>query len=181
MRSFFITVCLLAACGGTKKTVTAGHAADTREDPELIGACVPEWQVPPPSACERDEEGKWLLPDHDPTYRIVAQVLTLEKEWPDSRSMDAAIVKLMTRAIEGDKASECGRQVCRWHRALALHRLGRWTEAFKDFGSVVKDGPNSPYYADVGAWIATLEPHVPRDAYITCLSAYDAARVEARP
>lgn len=178
MRSLLCAALILAACGGNRSVTKT--AASMEEDASLDGACAPDWGVTPPAVCEKDEEGKTILTPEDPTYGAIAQVMTLEKEYPDSRGMDEAIVKQLTHVIDGATASPCGRQVCRWHRALALHRLGRWREAFVDFGAIVKDGPNNPYYQDVGAWIQTLEPHVPRRAYITCASAYDPAALEPK-
>ncbi|HJV33360.1 MAG TPA: hypothetical protein VJ694_05020 [Patescibacteria group bacterium] len=175
MRSLLCLTFTFAACGGSRAPGALENRAAIGSDPELASACVPEWSTPP-DFCPKDEAGLWILPEDDPTNPMVTQVMELERLY-HSPSMDRTIVKQMTRVIEGGKASECGKRVCRWHRALALHRLERWREAFLDFASVVKDGPNNPYYDVAGEWLKTLEPYVPRDAYITCLSAYDQASI----
>jgi hypothetical protein len=171
MRTLIALTTMLAACGGSGASVKSERLA---YDPEMAEACVPEWQQAPPAACAADEEGRMVLKDDDPSFRSVAQILALEKDSHGSVSMDEALVKLTSAVVRDDKASECGRQVCRWHRALAFYRLGRWKQAFIDFGAVVKDGPNSPFYKDVGAWIGKLEPHLPEGAVIGCLANYQA-------
>ena len=50
--------------------------------------------------------------------------------------------------------------------------------AFLDFASMVKDGPNNPFYDVVGEWLAILEPHVPREAMLMCRSSYDPGLLE---
>lgn len=170
MRSLTVCVIALAACGGSKASVKAERLA---YDPEIAEACVPEWQQPPAAACEKDGNGTTIMKDSDPTFRKVAQILAIEKASQGSASMDEAIVKLTTSVVRDGQASECGRQISRWHRALALRRLGRWKDAFLDFGAVVKDGPNSPFYKDVGAWIEKIEPRLPAGAVSACMASYD--------
>lgn len=170
MRSLTLFATLLAACGGSKASVKTERLAF---DPELAEACVSDWQQAPAAACGTDDEGKTVLKDDDSSFRKVAQILALEKDSRGSRSMDEALVTLTTSALADGRASDCSRQIVRWHRALALQRLGRWKEAFVDFGTVVKDGPNSPFYKDVGAWIEKIEPHLPSGVVTACLASYD--------
>src|SRR5690349_6816596 len=115
MRTFFALTILLAACGHSAPPKPIGNAATEQVDPELAVACVPEWTTAP-TYCPKDDAGLWILPEDDPTNPAVTQIMELERNYQSS-SMDEANVKLMTRVIDGGKASECGKRVCRWHRA----------------------------------------------------------------
>lgn len=169
MRSLIIALACVSCCGSRP---TVRHEASAMDDPELAMACAPDWSTPPPDACASGEDGSSILQPGDPSYRMVAQILSLEKMARGSAGTDEAIVKLATMALANDEASACGRQVCRWHRALALQRLNRWREAFLDFGSAIKDGPNNPFYEAVGARIDALRPNLPENAVIACLASY---------
>ena len=179
MRSFLCILCVLAACGGSPKPAPAR----AEYDPELTEACVPDWgDAAPEGLCGKGEEGQWILPEDDPAHSVIYQVLALEKDHRGP-SVDEAIIKLTTGVINRAGGPSCGAQVARWHRALAEVRMARAPEAFKDFGSVVKDGPNNPYYAYVGAWMKLLEPHLPAGVVMTCLVSYEGSTTapEAQP
>lgn len=176
MRSFMLAL-MCVACGGSQAAVRQERPVSY--DTDLVSACVPEWQEPPQSACERKDDGSSFMKNDDPSFRKVAQIQSMEESSQSSKSMDEAIVTLTTTALADAKTSECGRQIFRWHRALALQRLGRWEEAFVDFGSVIKDGPNNPFYKDVGVLIDALAPHLPESAVIACLASYDAPAPKA--
>ena len=168
-----------AACWSSSPAPKPVANAAPPEDPAMLAACVPDWSAPP-VFCPKGEDDQWILPEDDPANMVILQVTELKKNYR-SESLDRAIVKLMTRAIERPEATECGKRVCRWHRALAYHGLGRWRAAFLDFASMVKDGPNNPFYDVVGEWITLLEPHVPREAMMNCRASYDPGLIEKPP
>jgi hypothetical protein len=163
----------LAACGGAQKSAPERMGFD----PELADSCAPEWgDTAPESLCEKGEEGKLSLPAGDPAHDKIFQMLSLEENH-SGLSVDQTIVRLAAGVIDRDGGPSCGKQMARWHRALAYVRLQRWSEAFKDFGTVVKDGPNNPFYAFVGEWLKKIEPHLPDGAYASCLVNYQAPDV----
>jgi hypothetical protein len=184
MRSL-ITAFMCVACSASRPPVQQEQAPIPEalpDDPELSAACLPDWQQPPPAACRVDEATKkTIMKNDDPSFGMVAEILDLEKGGESlSVGRTIAIVNLATLVIDNPKASECSRQVSRWHRAMALHELGRWREAFLDFGAVIKTGPNSPFYTYVGAWIDSLAPHFSHQTYSVCASAYDNAIKEPK-
>lgn len=181
-----ITALMCVACSASRPPVQQEQAPlpdAIADDPELSAACQPDWQQPPPAACKQDETTKQtILKNDDPSYGKVVQIMALEKDEAGlSIGRQTAIVNLATLVIDDAKASECTRQISRWHRAMALHELGRWREAFLDFGFVIKAGPNSPFYKHVGDWLETLAPHLSHQTYIVCTSAYEAPLKEAKP
>lgn len=163
----------LAACGGAQKSAPERAAFD----PELVESCAPEWgDAAPAGLCEQAEDGKLNLPASDPAHDRIYQMLALEENH-HGPSVDDGIVRLATSVIDRDGGASCGKQMARWHRALAYVRMRRWSESFRDFGSVVKDGPNNPFYAFVGEWLKQIEPHLPAGAYDACLVNYQAPDV----
>lgn len=168
MRSLMYAVLAVAACGGSQKPAPERAAYD----PELAETCVPDWGSEVPAAlCGKDEDGTWILPEDDPGRNAISQILALQKNHRGP-SVDEAIVQLSTRVIGSSAGPTCGAQMARWHRALANVRLARATEAFKDFGTVVREGPNNPYYAFVDEWMTLLEPHLPSGVVATCMVSY---------
>jgi len=168
MRSLRYAVLMLAACGGSRKPAPERAAYD----PELAETCVPDWgDEAPAGLCDRSEEGQWTLPEDDPGRGAIFQVLALEKNHKGP-SVDEAIVHLSTGVINRSAGPSCGAQMAHWHRALAYVRLARAKEAFMDFGTVVKEGPNNPYYAYADDWLKLLEPHLPSGVVSTCMGSY---------
>lgn len=168
MRSLPCIALIVAACGGSQK------AAPPRAeyDPELAESCLPDWgETAPAGLCDRNEQGQWTLPEDDPAHNQIFQVLALEENHRGP-SVDEAIVQLTTGVINRSAGPTCGAQMAHWHRALAYVRLARAPEAFKDFGTVIKEGPNNPYYAFVDEWMAVIEPHLPAGVVQTCMVSY---------
>ncbi|HTK60542.1 MAG TPA: hypothetical protein VL283_05075 [Candidatus Baltobacteraceae bacterium] len=175
MRSFFAIACVLTACGGSQKSAAPQRIG---YDPELAESCVPDWgDEAPAGLCDKGEEGQWTLPQDDPAHNPIFQVLALEENHR-GRSVDEAIVQLTTGIINRSAGPSCGAQMGRWHRAMAYVRLGRWKESFQDFGTVVKEGPNNPFYGFVDEWMALLEPHLPSGVVMTCMVNYDPRATE---
>jgi hypothetical protein len=171
MRSFTAVILIAAACGSSQKP--APQRAEY--DPELAETCIPDWgDEAPAGLCEKDAEGKWTLPEDDPARKVIFQVLALEKNH-EGPSVDEAIIQLTTGVIRGSTEPTCGAQMARWHRAIANVRLARGAEAFKDFGTVIKEGPNNPYYDVVDDWMKLIEPHLPAGVVMTCMVNYDPA------
>lgn len=168
MRSLPCITLIIAACGGSQK------AAPPRAeyDPELAESCLPEWGTEAPEGlCDKNEAGQWTLPEDDPGRGAIFQVLALEKNHKGP-SVDEAIVQLSTGVINRSSGPTCGAQMAHWHRAQAYVRLARANEAFKDFGTVIKEGPNNPYYDVVDEWMTLLEPHLPAGVVATCMVSY---------
>lgn len=176
MRSL-LCLAALAACGGPRKPAPER----VEYDPELAEACVPDRGDEASAAlCEKGDDGKWILPEDDPDRKVIFQVLALQENHR-GRSVDEAVVQLTSGIVRRNAAPTCGVQMARWHRALASFRLGAWKQAFLDFGSIVRDGPNNPYYAYADDWLAQLEERLPAGAVATCLVSYVPYAVEAAP
>lgn len=163
MRSLFIAALFIAACAGSKTGLRSGSDAD---DPELFGACVPESGTSAPRHCQKADD-EWRIPDGEPQGHEMHQAISLFQDGHDEPA-----VRLLTIVIDGGKAGPCGRQVARWYRARAYYRLGRHRESFLDFGQVVRDGPENPYYDQVDEWLTKLEPFVGRETIIACRANY---------
>lgn len=161
MRSFrFPALCLLVACGGRQPPAPSPSA---EFDPELIEACIAD-EGAAPRHCVRAEDGTWKT-SSPPTNLLLQGRLALE-----NGHYEAAVYTL-TQAIL--KEDECGKQYAREERGVAYFRLGRHKESFMDFASIVRDGPENPFYGEVGAWLKQLEPHLPSGAMAACWASYD--------
>ena len=174
MRSFTAVILIAAACGSTQKP--APKRAEY--DPELAEACIPDWgDEAPAGLCDKGEGGTWTLPKGDPARNVISQVLAL-RENHHGTSVEEAIIHLTPGIITRSVEPTCGAQMARWHRAVAYVHLGRGTEAFKDFGQVIKEGPNNPYYDDVDDWMKLIEPHLPAGVVMMCMVNYGPAALE---
>lgn len=176
MRSLLIAALFVAACAGSKAESRSGPMTD---DPELLGACVSKPGTSAPRRCQKADDGEWRIPDEEPQGRELRQAVSLFQDGHDEPA-----AKLLTILIDGGKTGPCGLQVARWYRARAYFRLGHHRESFLDFGQVVRDGPENPYYDQVDEWLTKLEPFVGRETIIACLANYvwlpGAASVEGR-
>jgi hypothetical protein len=173
---FLVTV---AGCAARKPAVADDSVVP--EDPEMTTACVPDWTAPPPAVCEKDGKGRNILTKADPSFGPITQILNLEKDMQGTGTADVAVIELSNRVLTDPKATACGKQIARWHRAMALAERGHWKEAYLDFGAVIKDGPNGPFYVFVREWLLSLQAHIPHAAFITCMSAYDPTALATVP
>jgi tetratricopeptide (TPR) repeat protein len=160
MRSLLLVAFILAACGG--RQVPADPSAK-EFDPELFEACSSEDGFAP-RYCVQDAEGVWT------TARPPSNLFLQGKSMLEGGQYEAAVMTF-TRAMPQE--DECGKQYATYLRGEANFRLGRYKESFIDFASVVRDGPENPFYGQVGAWLKALEPHVERGAMMTCIAMYD--------
>jgi hypothetical protein len=185
MRSLIIVV-LCVACTASRPTVQSELAPlpDTLpDDPELLAACQPDWQKPPPSACQEDPTTKaTIMRNDDPAFGKITQIIGYDKdESKVTPGTATAIINLATLVIDDASSSACSSQISRFHRGMAHHLLGHWRDAFLDFGAVIKAGPNSPFYKFMGGWIETLAPRLSHQTYIVCTSALEGPSKEMKP
>lgn len=166
MRSFICLPILLAACGGAKP-----RPEPVREfDPELSEACLAEDGFAP-RRCVKEDDGTWK------TATPPSNLLLQGRKALENGQYEAAVYTL-TQALH--KEDDCGKQYAIEQRGEAFYRLGRYTEAFKDFATIVREGPENPFYATVGKWLTALEPHVDRGAMHVCWASYDPAVLEPK-
>ncbi len=165
MRSFISLTILLAACGGTQS-----RPEPAREfDPELSEACLAEDGFAP-RHCVKEADGTWT------TARPPGNLLLQGRKALAEGHYEAAVYTL-TQALHQE--DDCGKQYAVEQRGEAYYRLGRYTEAFRDFASVVSDGPENPFYATVGKWLDALAPHVDSGAMHVCRASYDPTAIPA--
>lgn len=167
MRPFQIALMLCVACAASKPARVGSPVA---ADDELLGACVPERPEPEPRHCVLEDDGTWKT--STPPTNVLIQGRTLLNE-----GMPKPAVVTLTHALKVEDA--CGRQFARWLRAEASFELGDARAAFLDYASVIRDGPEHPFYKEVWPRIEALKPHIPEQAYITCAAVYVAP--EATP
>ena len=165
MRSLMIAVLLCAGCGGGQKTA---EPARTEFDPEMFEVCSSEDGFAP-RYCEQLDDGTWK------TVQPPSNFLLQGRQMIEGRQYEAAVMTL-TQALTAE--DDCGKQYVRELRGEAYYRLGKYKEAFIDFGSIVRDGPENPFYQIVGAWLKELDPHIESGAMIACWAMYDPAVVD---
>ena len=162
MRSL-LCLTMLAACGGGAHVRSAESAKEF--DPEMSDLCVAE-DGPAPRYCTQEEDGTWK------TATPPSNLLLQGRKALEQGHYEAAVYTL-TQALHKEDA--CGKQFAVEQRGEANYRLGRYKEAFKDFASIVRDGPENPFYAKVGEWLDALAPHVDSGAMHVCRASYDQA------
>jgi len=167
MRSFICLTTLLAACGSAQTRPEPAKEFD----PELSEACLAEDGFAP-RYCAKGDDGTWktAIP---PTNLLLQGRKALE-----NGQYEAAAYTLTKALLKED---DCGKQFALQQRGEAYVRLGRYKEAFKDFASIVRDGPENPFYASVGAWLKALAPHVDSGALSVCWASYDPPALEKKP
>lgn len=157
MRTRYLSLLLtLAACGGTRPAATSYPTLTDETEP--IGSDASEEEDPATAACLRDADGATIQPSGDPAGQFIEQVQILEQKYPNSPSVDRAIVKLMSNVLDGLDATRCVRQYCRWYRALAQQRLKLWDGFSVDLEFIIKDGPAHPFYQDARVLKETVTP-----------------------
>jgi hypothetical protein len=171
MRSCITVFCVwAAACGGSRSAVRATPAVEV--DTELIEACTPEWQEPPPAVCEPSDDGDgWKVP----AGQALLQVITIvdDRGWENlGPNMLGAIVQLLDPVIQEGKDTPCALQVARWYRGRAHLALGHDRQAFLDFASVVRAGPGHPYYDEVEGALDLMAPRLPASVVQLCAANY---------
>jgi tetratricopeptide (TPR) repeat protein len=166
MRSFICLTILLAACAGAKP-----KAEPAKEfDPELAEACLIEDGFAP-RHCVKGDDGTWT------TATPPSNILLQGRKALEAGHYEAA-VHTLTQAMFQEDA--CGKQFAVEQRGEAYFRLGRYKEAFQDFATIVRDGPENPFYATVGKWLDALAPHVDSGAMHVCRASYDPALLEPK-
>lgn len=163
MRSLrFPVLCLIVACGGRQ---SPAPAPSETFDPELLEACIAD-EGAAPRHCAREDDGTWK------TVQPPTNLLLQGRQALEGGHYEAAIYTLSQAYLKED---ECGKQYAREQRGEAYFRLGKFREAFVDFASIVRDGPENPFYESVGKWLDALAPHVDSGAMHVCRASYDQA------
>ncbi len=174
-----LSVLLCFACAHTPLPATEPSPQPALEDPlpddpEIAGVCQPDWRQPSASACPKNAEGQTVLNDRDPAYPYIADIIRFDQRAQTREGgMEARVLALADRLLNDPRTSECARQVCHWHRAMALYGLGHWKEALLEFDSVLRVGSGGPFYKSVRAWFEALAPHVSRRTYERCIGILD--------
>lgn len=160
MRSL-LCLTMLAACGGSAQGRPVESAKEF--DPELSELCVAE-DGPAPRYCTRNEDGTWSTAS--PPSNLLLQGRTAL-----ANGQYEAAAYTLTQALH--KEDDCGKQYAIEQRAEAYYHLRRYREAFVDVASIVRDGPENPFYEDAGTWLTALAPHIDSGAMYVCRASYD--------
>jgi len=166
MRSFLCLPIVFIGCAGAPS-----RPEPAREfDPELSEACLVEDGFAP-RYCVKEDDGTWktAIP---PTNLLLQGRAAME-----GGHYEAAVYTLTQALLKED---DCGKQYATEMRGEAYFRLKRYVEAFKDFATIVRDGPENPFYAKAGAWLTALEPYVDSGALSVCWATYDQTLLEPK-